>query len=84
VTNVGMFGLPQGFAPLVPFSRAPIVLTVGTVEKRPRVVDDAVRIRPVLPIGATIDHRLLDGYQIGLIARRFREILEDPAHALSA
>lgn len=83
VTNVGMFGLPQGFAPLVPFSRTPIVLTVGAVEKRPRVVGDAVEVRPVLPVGATIDHRLLDGYQIGQIATRFRAILEDPARALA-
>lgn len=82
VTNVGMFGLPQGFAPLVPFSRAPIVLTVGAVEQRPRVVGDAVQVRPVLPIGATLDHRLLDGFQAGQIARRFRQILEDPVGAL--
>jgi pyruvate/2-oxoglutarate dehydrogenase complex dihydrolipoamide acyltransferase (E2) component len=84
VTNVGMFGLPQGFAPLVPFSRVPIVLTLGAVEKRARVVADAIEIRPVLPIGATIDHRLLDGYQIGRIAQRFRAILEDPERELSA
>jgi len=84
VTNVGMFGLPQGFAPLVPFSRAPIVLTVGTVERRPRVVGESVQIRPILPIGVTLDHRLLDGYQIGRIAQRFREVLEDPARALAA
>lgn len=84
VTNVGMFGLPQGFAPLVPFSRAPIVVTVGAVERKPRVVGDGVQIRPVLPIGATLDHRLLDGYQAGQLAQRFRAILEDPACALAA
>lgn len=83
VTNVGMFGLPQGFAPLVPFSRTPIVLTVGAVERRPRAIGEAVQIRPVLPIGATIDHRLIDGFQIGQIAARFRAILEDPARALA-
>lgn len=82
VTNVGSFGLPQGFAPLVPFSRAPLVLTVGSVERRPRVVGDSVQIRPVFSIGVTLDHRLLDGFQIGQIAQRFRAILEDPAHAL--
>jgi pyruvate/2-oxoglutarate dehydrogenase complex dihydrolipoamide acyltransferase (E2) component len=84
VTNVGSFGLPQGFAPLVPFSRAPLVLTVGSVERRPRVVGDSVQVRPVLSIGATLDHRLLDGYQIGQITQRFRAILEDPAGMLGA
>jgi len=82
VTNVGVFGLPQGFAPLVPFSRAPIVLTVGAVDRRPRVVGDSVQVRPVLPIGATFDHRLLDGYQAGRIAQRFSAVLDDPEHAL--
>jgi pyruvate/2-oxoglutarate dehydrogenase complex dihydrolipoamide acyltransferase (E2) component len=59
------------------------VLTVGAVEKRPRAVGETVQVRPVLPIGATIDHRLIDGFQIGRVAERFRAILEDPASALA-
>jgi pyruvate/2-oxoglutarate dehydrogenase complex dihydrolipoamide acyltransferase (E2) component len=82
VTNVGTFGLPRGFAPLVPFSRAPIVVTIGAVEARPWVVKDKLRVRDVLSVGVALDHRLLDGYQAGRIAKRFREILEDPAVAL--
>lgn len=82
VTNVGMFGLAQGFAPLVSFARVPIVLTVGSVEPQPRAVGDKVEVRPVLKIGAALDHRLLDGYQAGQLARRFREILENPAAVL--
>jgi pyruvate dehydrogenase E2 component (dihydrolipoamide acetyltransferase) len=84
VTNVGMFGLPSGFAPLVPFSRAPIVITVGTIEPRPRAVEGEVKVRPVLPIGATLDHRLLDGFQVGQLTRRFREVLEDPVATLGS
>ena len=83
VTNVGMFGLPQAFAPLVPFSRAPIVITVGAVEQRPWVVDGAMEVCPVLTLSATLDHRLLDGYQAGQLAGRLKEILMHPATALS-
>ena len=83
VTNVGVFGLPQGFAPLVPFARAPIVLTVGALERQPWVVGDEVLVRPVLTIGAALDHRLLDGFQAGVIARRLRTILEDPEAELA-
>lgn len=82
VTNVGVFGLDRAFAPLVPFSRAPIVITVGAVEQRPWAVGDRVEVRPVLSIGAAVDHRLVDGYQMGQITRRFREVLQDPAAAL--
>jgi len=77
-----MFGLPRGFAPLVPFSRAPIVVTVGALEQRALVLEGRVQARPVLPIGATLDHRLLDGFQAGQLARRFRQVLEDPERAL--
>lgn len=82
ITNVGMFGLPVGLAPLVPFSRTPLLLTVGAVEKRPVAVGEdpeAVEVHPMLTIGATFDHRVLDGYQAGKLAQRFSAIVEDPA-----
>lgn len=83
ITNVGVFGLPIAFAALVPFSRCPIVLTVGEVVSKPWAVDGRVEARPMVTIGATFDHRLLDGYQAGRLARRFREILADPGATLS-
>jgi pyruvate dehydrogenase E2 component (dihydrolipoamide acetyltransferase) len=82
VTNVGMFGLPHGFAPLVPFARTPILATIGAVMDKPVAVDGRVEIRPMLTVGATFDHRLLDGYQAGKLAKRFREVVEDPGRFL--
>jgi pyruvate/2-oxoglutarate dehydrogenase complex dihydrolipoamide acyltransferase (E2) component len=82
VTNVGTFGLAHGFAPLASFAHAPIVLTMGLVEPCPRVVGDRIEIRPIMHVGAALDHRLLDGYQTGRLAARFREVLEHPDSAL--
>jgi pyruvate dehydrogenase E2 component (dihydrolipoamide acetyltransferase) len=82
ITNVGSFGLPLGFAPLVPFARTPILLTLGTLKDAPVAVDGEVRVRPVLPIGATFDHRLLDGFDAGRLAQRFERVLADPEAAL--
>jgi pyruvate dehydrogenase E2 component (dihydrolipoamide acetyltransferase) len=82
VTNVGTFGLPLAFAPLVPFARTPILLTVGTVRDAAVAVDGEARVRPVLPIGATLDHRLLDGADVATLAQRFRAVLADPEAAL--
>jgi pyruvate dehydrogenase E2 component (dihydrolipoamide acetyltransferase) len=82
ITNVGMFGLPHGFAPLVPFSRAPIVVTVGAIRPAPVVVDGAVAVRDVLTLGVTLDHRLIDGYQAGRLAEILRSILADPQREL--
>ena len=84
VTNVGMFGLPHAFAPLVPFARVPIVLTVGALRDAALVDGGALVVRPVLPVGVTLDHRLIDGFQAGKLARRFEAVMCDPAVALGA
>lgn len=81
VTNVGMFGLPHAFAPLVPFSRVPIVLTIGSVEDAAVVDAGAVVVRPVLCVGVTLDHRLIDGHLAGKLAARFRDVMLDPERA---
>jgi pyruvate dehydrogenase E2 component (dihydrolipoamide acetyltransferase) len=83
VTSVASFGLAVGHAPLFPPSRVPIVLTVGSVTPAPLAVDGRVEVRPVLTIGAAFDHRVADGYQAGRMAKRFREVLEDPDKELS-
>jgi hypothetical protein len=83
VTNVGVFGLPHAFAPLVPFSRVPIVLTLGAVRNAAVVEDTEIVVRPVAPIGVTLDHRVLDGAQAGRVARRFEAVLRDPTAALN-
>lgn len=82
VTNVGTFGLRSALAPLVPFARTPLVVAVGAVTDTPVAIDGRVEVRPVLSLGVTLDHRILDGYQAGLLATRFREIFEDPARML--
>jgi pyruvate/2-oxoglutarate dehydrogenase complex dihydrolipoamide acyltransferase (E2) component len=83
ITNVGSFGLTVGHAPLFPPSRVPIVLTMGALQQAPVAIDGRVEVRPVLTIGATFDHRVADGYQAGRMARRFRDVLEDPEKELS-
>ncbi|MCC6903786.1 MAG: 2-oxo acid dehydrogenase subunit E2 [Polyangiaceae bacterium] len=83
VTSVAGFGLTVGQAPLFPPSRTPICLTVGAVRDAPTAVDGRVEVRPVLSIGASFDHRVADGYQAGRMAKRFKEVLENPEKELS-
>jgi pyruvate/2-oxoglutarate dehydrogenase complex dihydrolipoamide acyltransferase (E2) component len=61
ITNIGSLGMETGFAPLVPFSRVPIVLAVGSIVDRAWVVDGEIKVRPILRVGATVDHRVIDG-----------------------
>lgn len=83
VTNVGMFGVRWAHAPLFPPAHCPIVLLVGAVALRPWVVTHEgtprVEPRPVLPLHATFDHRVLDGVQAARLATRIEALLTDPA-----
>lgn len=68
VTSVGQFGIKQGFAPLVPLSRVPMVILPGVVHKAPFVTEDGgVEARLALTCSATFDHRVYDGYQISKV-----------------
>ncbi len=79
ITNVGSFGLSQALAPLVPFSRTPLVLLVGEVTERPVAEGGRVVIRPMMNLGVTFDHRFMDGFHGGAMLQLFRAYLEDPA-----
>lgn len=78
VSNIGTFGLTSALAPLVPFSRTPIVVLVGHVEERAIVVDGQIAARPMLTLGCTFDHRFLDGYQAGKMVDIIRAYMTDP------
>ncbi|MCB9643847.1 MAG: 2-oxo acid dehydrogenase subunit E2 [Myxococcales bacterium] len=78
ITSVGMFGLDEGFAPPTPFARVPVYVLLGAVNDRPVVIDGEVVVRPQMTITATIDHRFLDGFQGGVLAKIVRSVLENP------
>lgn len=78
VTNCSSFGVHAGFAPLIPAARTPVIFLIGRTDDKPVVRDGEVAIRPICRLTGTFDHRLLDGYQIGLICDEFKKGLEDP------
>ncbi len=78
VSSMGMLGIQLGFSPLVPMSRLSLMAGVGQVQDRAVVVDGQIVVRPILPLTATLDHRVVDGYQAGLLAQTVKQILEDP------
>jgi len=84
VTNVGVLGIEQGFAPLMPQGRTPALFTVGKIRDKAVAEDGEAVVRPVLTLGGTFDHRVIDGYHLGQISSRLREVLEDPERFLGA
>jgi len=78
VTNVGVFGIEAAWAPLIPYARTPICMTLGAIRTAPSVVDGAIVPRKRVSIGVVFDHRVMDGYHAGVMVRRFQEIFATP------
>lgn len=54
------------------------ILRMGSIVKRPVVVDDAIVIRPVMQLTLSYDHRIIDGVAANSYLFRVRELLEKP------
>jgi pyruvate dehydrogenase E2 component (dihydrolipoamide acetyltransferase) len=78
ITNVGVFGIEGAWAPLVPYARTPLCITLGAVHEVPAVVEGRIVARRHVSIGVAFDHRVLDGYHAGVMARRFQRVFESP------
>ena len=78
VTSVGMLGLDHGSPLLSPLTRVPVGVLVGRVSEQALVVDGAVQARPAFEMSLTIDHRYVDGWQLGRLAQVLRDYFADP------
>ncbi|HFE66506.1 MAG TPA: 2-oxo acid dehydrogenase subunit E2 [Chloroflexi bacterium] len=52
------------------------ILGIGKIEKRVKVIDDAIAIRPLAFVSFTFDHRILDGATADYFVAAFKEIIE--------
>lgn len=82
ITNVGVFGITVAWAPLVELSRVPIVLTLGAVRETPVVHEGAVVVRRVATVGVAFDHRVMDGYHAGRMAKTVMAAMATPETSL--
>jgi len=53
------------------------ILGVGAIEKRVRVIDDAIAIRPMAFVSFTFDHRILDGASADNFVGTIKELIEN-------
>ena len=78
ITNIGSLGLDAAFVPLVPYTRVPLFVVPGAVRDEPVVENGAVVPGKVMRIGATFDHRFIDGYHASVLAKTIHQYLEHP------
>ena len=78
VSDIGSFGLNTGMTALMPAAKVPAVIVLGKVEEKPVVRNGEIVIRTVLPLTGTFDHRIVDGMQIGKLARGIKRNFRKP------
>lgn len=78
LTNIGTHGLTIGFPALFPLGRVPAVVVMGRAGDKPVVIDGEIKIRTILPLAATCDHRIVDGAQAGVLAHGIAMRLQNP------
>ncbi len=74
ITNFGSFGSLVG-TPIINQPQVAI-LGVGTVDKTPVVIDDAIAIRSICHLSLSFDHRLIDGALADQFMTKVRQVLE--------
>jgi len=78
ITNIGSLGLDLGYVPLVPYSRVAILVAPGAVRDEAVVDDGKLVPGKLMEIGATFDHRIIDGAHAAVMAKVIRRCFEDP------
>ena len=65
LSNIGVFGLSNGYMALFPIANLPATLAMGAIKEKPVVIDGKITIRPMLPVSGTFDHRIMEADKIG-------------------
>ena len=76
ISNVGMFPIDWSTPIINPPQVA--ILGFGRAVKKPAVVGDDVKIRSMMHVFLTFDHRVFDGLEVGRIMADLQKLLEHP------
>ncbi len=74
VNNTGVLGSMVSRALINPPEAA--ILTTEAVHKRPVVVDEEIAIKPIMNMGITFDHRIIDGSEAGKFIQSVKHGIE--------
>jgi 2-oxoglutarate dehydrogenase E2 component (dihydrolipoamide succinyltransferase) len=76
ITNGGVFGSMLSTPIINPPQSA--ILGMHNIVKRPVVVGDEIKIRPIMYLALSYDHRVIDGKESVSFLKMVKDILEDP------
>ncbi len=76
ISNVGMYGITT-FTPIINMPNSAI-LGVGATVDRVVPVDGEIKIRPIMNLSLTSDHRVVDGTTAAKFLKELKDLLENP------
>ena len=76
ISNVGMFPIDWSTPIINPPQVA--ILGFGRAVKKPAVVGDDIKVRSMMHVFLTFDHRVFDGLEVGRILADMQKLLEHP------
>ena len=74
ITSVGMMGKINGW--VIPTSIHPLSFGIGSIVKKPGVIDDRIEIREYLYMTAAVDHDIIDGAPAVRALSRLTRLIE--------
>jgi 2-oxoisovalerate dehydrogenase E2 component (dihydrolipoyl transacylase) len=77
ITNIGVFGVDTGTPILNPGECG--IVALGSIRPKPWVVNNEIQVRQVTTIGATFDHRVVDGDVASRFVQDVASVIEEPA-----
>ncbi len=80
ITNGGIFGSMMS-TPIINSPQSAI-LGMHNIVKRPMVVNDEIKIKPMMYLALSYDHRIIDGRESVSFLVRVKELLEDPSRLM--
>jgi len=80
ITNGGVFGSLLSTPILNPPQSA--ILGMHKIQERPMVVDGEVKVRPMMYLAMSYDHRIVDGREAVSFLVRIKDAIEDPQRLL--
>ena len=80
ISNGGVYGSLMSTPILNPPQSA--ILGMHKIQQRPMVVGGEIKIRPMMYLAVSYDHRIIDGREAVLFLVRVKECIEDPERLL--
>lgn len=78
ITSVGNFGAEFAFVPIPSIAHIPLILSLFKIKEEAVVEGGEIVVRPTLAVGATLDHRIIDGVYAAKLIRSMEKFISNP------